>query len=93
MSLPTYGVGHSLGGLIHLLISARYAVQRAGNVIMSYNNRPATDVIPFLSPIIVPSARVLGPLLNQIAASPMRSTVEVRGMHARTRTCGPCMHA
>ncbi len=25
--LPCYGVGHSVGGLIHLLISARYAVQ------------------------------------------------------------------
>ncbi|GLC38392.1 hypothetical protein PLESTB_001582700 [Pleodorina starrii] len=75
-SLPTYGVGHSLGGLIHLLISARYAVQRSGNVLMSYNNRPASDVIPLLSPLIVPSARVLGPLINQVAASPIRSTVE-----------------
>ncbi|GIL78290.1 hypothetical protein Vretimale_7640 [Volvox reticuliferus] len=75
-SLPTYGVGHSLGGLIHLLISARYAVQRSGNVLMSYNNRPASDVIPLLSPLIVPSARVMGPLINQLAASPLRSTVE-----------------
>ncbi|GIL57885.1 hypothetical protein Vafri_13100 [Volvox africanus] len=75
-SLPTYGVGHSLGGLIHLLISARYAVQRSGNVLMSYNNRPASDVIPLLSPLIVPSARVMGPLINQLAASPIRSTVE-----------------
>lgn len=25
--LPCYGVGHSVGGLLHLLISARYAVQ------------------------------------------------------------------
>ncbi|GLI63271.1 hypothetical protein VaNZ11_006176 [Volvox africanus] len=75
-SLPTYGVGHSLGGLIHLLISARYAVQRSGNVLMSYNNRPASDVIPLLSPLIVPSARVVGPLVNQLAASPLRSTVE-----------------
>ncbi|EFJ43624.1 hypothetical protein VOLCADRAFT_106736 [Volvox carteri f. nagariensis] len=75
-SLPTYGVGHSLGGLIHLLISARYAVQRSGNVLMSYNNRPASDVIPLLTPLIVPSARVIGPLVNQLAASPIRSTVE-----------------
>ncbi|KAG2486357.1 hypothetical protein HYH03_014938 [Edaphochlamys debaryana] len=75
-ALPTYGVGHSLGALIHLLISARYAVQRSGNVLLSYNNRPASDVIPLLSPLIVPSARVLGPLLNQLAASPLRTSVE-----------------
>lgn len=42
--LPVYGVGHSLGTLIHLLISSRYAVQRAGNVFMSFNNKPATEV-------------------------------------------------
>ncbi|KXZ42420.1 hypothetical protein GPECTOR_149g30 [Gonium pectorale] len=76
VSLPTYGVGHSLGALIHLLISARYAVQRSGNVLLSFNNRPASDVIPLLSPLIVPSARLLGPLINQLAASPLRSTVE-----------------
>lgn len=44
--LPVYGVGHSLGALIHLLISSRYAVQRAGNVFMSFNNKPATEVGP-----------------------------------------------
>eukprot|EP00198_Chlamydomonas_reinhardtii_P010995 XP_001700332.1 predicted protein [Chlamydomonas reinhardtii] len=75
-TLPTYGVGHGLGSLIQLLICARYAVQRAGNVLMCYNNRPAADTIPLLSPLIVPSARVLGPIINQIAASPVRTTVE-----------------
>lgn len=74
--LPVYGVGHGMGSVIHLLISARYSVKRSGNVLLSYNNRPATDVIPFLSPLIAPSARIMGPLLNQITASPLRSTVE-----------------
>eukprot|EP00775_Hariotina_reticulata_P008585 gene8585-8767_t len=50
--LPVYGVGHSMGALLHMLINARYAVKRDGNVLMSYNNRPATDSVPFLSPII-----------------------------------------
>jgi hypothetical protein len=39
---------------------------------MSYNNRPATDAIPFLSPILAPSARAVGPLLEQLATSPLR---------------------
>lgn len=75
--LPVYGVGHSLGSLIHLLVSARYNVQRAGNALMSFNNKPATDSIPFLSPFIAPSARMLGPILSTIAQSPIRSTVEM----------------
>lgn len=47
-------------------------MQREGNVLMSYNNRPATDAIPFLSPILAPSARAVGPLLEQLATSPLR---------------------
>lgn len=136
--LPVYGVGHSLGSVMHTLISARYvkvggveaggramggrgrgwgqcgclvhaapacptdhtppclgctwmallihyqtqhapppqSPQRAGNALMSFNIRPATDVIPFLSPLIAPSARLLGPLLAQLAASPLRPSVE-----------------
>jgi len=74
--LPVYGVGHSLGAVLQLLISSRYAVARAGNVAISYNSRPAIDTIPFLSPFIAPSARLLGPVLNSIVSSPIRSTVE-----------------
>lgn len=74
--LPTYGLGHSLGSLIQVLVCSRYVVPRAGNILMSFNNRPATDSIPFLSPFIAPSARALGPLLSQLATSPLRSGVE-----------------
>lgn len=83
--LPTYGVGHSMGAVIQLLICSRYAVARAGNVHISFNNRTAAEVIPFLSPLIAPSAKVLGPVLTTIASSPVRPTVEsaietVRGL-------------
>ncbi|XP_050889164.1 uncharacterized protein LOC127131561 [Lathyrus oleraceus] len=37
--LPIFGVGHSLGSLVHLLIGSRYAVQRSGNVLMAFNNK------------------------------------------------------
>jgi hypothetical protein len=44
---------------------------------MAFNNRPATDTIPFLSPFIAPSARALAPLLSQLATpGPLRATVE-----------------
>eukprot|EP01024_Parvocaulis_polyphysoides_P045704 TRINITY_DN4282_c0_g1_i1.p1 TRINITY_DN4282_c0_g1~~TRINITY_DN4282_c0_g1_i1.p1 ORF type:complete len:442 (+),score=64.92 TRINITY_DN4282_c0_g1_i1:56-1381(+) len=74
--LPIYGIGHSLGSVLHMLICSRYTVYRTGNIILSYNNKPATDVIPFLSPILAPGARMAGPFLSQLARSPFRSTVE-----------------
>lgn len=74
--VPSYGLGHSLGSLIHVLMCSRYVVPRDGNILMSFNNKPATDSIPFLSPLIAPSARALGPLLSQLATSPLRAGVE-----------------
>ncbi|KAI3975948.1 hypothetical protein MKX01_016631 [Papaver californicum] len=68
--LPTFGVGHSLGSLIHLLIGSRYAVQRNGNVLMSFNNKEASLAIPLFSPVIVPMAQGFGPVLSQLTSSP-----------------------
>ncbi|OVA17316.1 Protein of unknown function DUF1350 [Macleaya cordata] len=68
--LPTFGVGHSLGSVIHLLIGSRYAVQRSGNVLMSFNNKEASSAIPLFSPVIVPMAQSFGPILSQLTSSP-----------------------
>ncbi|KAH7663948.1 alpha/beta-Hydrolases protein [Dioscorea alata] len=68
--LPTFGVGHSLGSCIHLLIGSRYAIQRTGNVLMAFNNKEASSAIPLFSPVIVPMAQSFGPLLSQLTSSP-----------------------
>ncbi|KAJ0047056.1 hypothetical protein Pint_05518 [Pistacia integerrima] len=68
--LPTFGMGHSLGSVIHLLIGSRYAVQRSGNILMAFNNKEASLAVPLFSPVIVPMAQSIGPLLSQIAESP-----------------------
>ncbi|XP_074290226.1 uncharacterized protein LOC141616955 isoform X2 [Silene latifolia] len=68
--LPTFGIGHSLGSVIHLLIGSRYAVQRNGNIYMAFNNKDPSDAIPLFSPVFSPVAQSLGPLLSQIASSP-----------------------
>lgn len=68
--LPTFGIGHSLGSVIHLLIGSRYAVQRNGNVLMAFNNKEASLAIPLFSPVLVPMAQSIGPLLSQITSSP-----------------------
>lgn len=74
--LPVYGVGHALGALLHMLVSARFSGSRAGNALISFSNQPATDSIPFLSPIIAPGTRLLGSVLTQVASSPFRPTLE-----------------
>ncbi|XP_074302316.1 uncharacterized protein LOC141633814 isoform X1 [Silene latifolia] len=68
--LPTFGIGHSLGSVIHLLIGSRYAMQRNGNIYMAFNNKDPSDAIPLFSPVFSPVAQSLGPLLSQIASSP-----------------------
>ena len=37
---------------------------------------PSADSIPLLSPFIAPNLRALGPILSQLATSPLRSGVE-----------------
>ncbi|XP_021773834.1 uncharacterized protein LOC110737795 [Chenopodium quinoa] len=67
--LPTFGIGHSLGSVLHLLIGSRYAVQRNGNVLMAFNNKDPSQAIPLFSPVFLPMTQSMGPLLSQIASS------------------------
>lgn len=46
--LPIYGIGHSLGCKLHLLIGSLFSVERAGNILISFNNYPASRAIPFI---------------------------------------------
>lgn len=46
--LPIYGLGHSMGCKLHLLIGSLFCVERAGNILISFNNYPARRAIPFL---------------------------------------------
>lgn len=55
--LPIYGMGHSMGCKLHLLIGSLSTVERAGNILISFNNYAARDAVPlvdqltqFLSP-------------------------------------------
>ncbi|MGF1571178.1 MAG: DUF1350 family protein [Nodosilinea sp.] len=49
---PIYGLGHSLGCKVHLLINSLWKVERAGNIYMSFNNYPAKRSIPFLEQVV-----------------------------------------
>jgi hypothetical protein len=50
--LPIYGLGHSMGCKVHLLMGSLYGVERAGNILMSFNNYPARKSIPLLDQVI-----------------------------------------
>ena len=54
--LPIYGVGHSMGCKLHLLIGSLFSVERAGNILMSYNNYPARRAIPFIEQLNIQPA-------------------------------------
>ncbi|XP_010694545.2 uncharacterized protein LOC104907329 [Beta vulgaris subsp. vulgaris] len=67
--LPTFGIGHSLGSVVHLLIGSRYAIQRNGNILMAFNNKDPSQAIPLFSPVFLPMTQSMGPLLSQIASA------------------------
>ena len=49
--LPIYGIGHSMGCKLHLLIGSFFSVKRAGNILISFNNFAARDAIPLVEQI------------------------------------------
>ncbi|XP_057957740.1 uncharacterized protein LOC131150793 [Malania oleifera] len=68
--LPLYSVGHSNGALLQVLIGSYFSERiPKANVIISYNNKPATEAVPYFEQ--------LGPLVSQIMpiveASPVYS--------------------
>ena len=46
--LPIYGLGHSMGCKLHLLTGSLFPVERAGNILISFNNFAARDAIPLV---------------------------------------------
>jgi len=45
--LPVFGMGHSMGCKIHLILSCIYQPDRLGNIFIAYNNYSAKKSIPF----------------------------------------------
>jgi hypothetical protein len=46
--LPIYGMGHSMGCKLHLLIGSLFSIERSGNILISFNNYPARRSIPLV---------------------------------------------
>jgi hypothetical protein len=50
-ALPIYGMGHSMGCKLHLLIGSLFPQERSGNILISFNNYPARRSIPMLEQV------------------------------------------
>lgn len=50
-ALPIYGMGHSMGCKLHLLMGSLFPQERAGNILISFNNYPARRAIPMLEQV------------------------------------------
>ncbi len=46
--LPIYGLGHSMGCKVHLLIGSLFPIERSGNILMCFNNYAARQSIPLV---------------------------------------------
>jgi len=68
-SLPVVGLGHSLGALMHVLLSCEYAADaRAatrGTALVSYNNKSVDGAIPAFKEVFVPALGPLEPLTRE----------------------------
>ncbi|KAJ6796323.1 uncharacterized protein M6B38_222880 [Iris pallida] len=69
-SLPFYSVGHSNGALLQLLVGSYFSEKiPKANVVISFNNKPASEAVPYFEQV--------GPLVSQVTpiieANPMVS--------------------
>ncbi|OLP16087.1 hypothetical protein BST81_22940 [Leptolyngbya sp. 'hensonii'] len=73
--LPIYGLGHSMGCKLHLLIGSLFAVERAGNMLLSYNNAAAREAIPLLEQFSTTWSQWSGPMSVEFTPSPLETNV------------------
>lgn len=54
-AVPVVGVGHSCGALLQLLITSLFPdTPRAANCLISFNNKPVTEAVPFFEELFAP---------------------------------------
>ena len=89
-NVPTHGIGHSNGSLMHLLIGSFFQAPYDSNVLLSYNNKEVDDAIPIpgafrFRPIPVHSR--LSFCCFQEERVPLQS-----GLERARRPCYRCQH-
>ncbi len=67
---PLFGMGHSMGCKIHLLINSLYPAERAGNIFIAYNNSGAKESIPLFKEL---SSTIPEMAIMEFAPSPIET--------------------
>jgi len=80
--LPVVGVGHSCGALLHVLLSSAFRgtggladVERVANCLISFNDKKASDAIPFFGELVAPAASSVLRLENDPLLQPWRDAI------------------
>lgn len=76
--LPIYGLGHSMGCKLHLLIGSLFSVERAGNILISFNNYAARDAIPLVQ-------QFSSTFAVEFTPSPLETTTLVKELYSVRR--------
>lgn len=66
-ALPVVGIGHSCGALLQVLISSLFPdTPRLANALLSFNNKPVSDAVPFFEDFFAPvfSSLAVGPVIG-----------------------------
>lgn len=71
--LPIYGIGHSMGCKLHLLIGSLFAVERSGNVLVSFNNFSARDAVPLVEQFSSVFSQLSSTLAVEFTPSPLET--------------------
>jgi len=68
-ALPVVGIGHSCGALLQVLISSLFPdTPRLANALLSFNNKPVSDAVPFFEEFFAPvfSSLAVGPEIGVV---------------------------
>ena len=82
-ALPSFGVGHSLGSLLHLMIGSRYATGSTGspgaggNVLLSFNNKPVAEAVPVFWGPFAPLTSSAAGVIEQVRKGPLGGAADL----------------
>lgn len=76
--LPIYGMGHSMGCKLHLLIGSTFPVERAGNILISFNNFSARDAVPLVEQMTAMFSQVSPDFSMEFTPSPKETDRLIR---------------
>jgi acetyl esterase/lipase len=80
-TVPVIGLGHSAGALFHSIASSLFdeASPKAGNILISFNNKSIRDAIPLYDLLVTPAAKQSVVLESAIPESVLEALESVPG--------------